>query len=61
MSSDEDQDRDAILAIEAEKRAETLQSVLRGLRSERDTVQLRAIIASVEWMLENPSGATRND
>jgi uncharacterized Ntn-hydrolase superfamily protein len=31
---------------------ETLDAVLRGLRSERDTVQLRAIIASVEAMRE---------
>jgi hypothetical protein len=53
--------RDGVIAIEAEMRAETLQSVLRGLRSERDTVQLRAIIVSVEWMLEHPEGRRSDD
>lgn len=40
-----------IPTIEAEARAATLEAVLRGLRSEDDSVQLRAIIAEIEAMM----------
>lgn len=36
------------------ERRETLEAVLRGLRSEEQTTQVRAIIASVEAMLDAP-------
>jgi hypothetical protein len=39
-------------ALKARVRNETLDTVLRGLRSEDDSQQLRAIIASIEAMRE---------
>jgi hypothetical protein len=46
-----------LVAIRAERlagRQEALEEVLRGLRSEDDTTQIRAVIGSVEWIRDNP-------
>ena len=50
MAGRADKNEAAVDALIAAVRAETLENVLRGLRSEDDSTQLRAIIAEVEAM-----------